>query len=246
METSISTLANATTMSSLQIAEATGKQHSHIMRDIRKMVEKINDSNEATSGLVGSGYHRGDRTQYKYLSEETRKYILDFAMGKSNSQYQITESCYMDAKGEKRIMFNLNKKACILLASGYDVILRAKIIDRWEELETQAAQTTLNLPAQTLDTVERLHKALCDARETIDRQNNILDEKSRIISDMERMASLLDPDHKSFTSSVDFQFVVDCMTRLLRLELVKAERVEAMEERISKLERSMKEKGGEI
>lgn len=29
----------------------------------------------------------------------------------------------------------LTKKDCLLLASGYDAILRAKIINRWEELE---------------------------------------------------------------------------------------------------------------
>lgn len=204
METSISRLANVTTISSLQVAEATGKAHNMIMRDIRN--------------------------------------ILDQGVDECN--FALTS--YTDKANRQSPCYQLTKKGCLILASGYNAKLREQIIDRWEELETQAAQTTLNFPAQTLDTVERLHKALCDARETIDRQNNILDEKSRIISDMERMASLLDPDHKSFTSSVDFQFVVDCITRLLRLELVKAERVEVMEGRISKLERSMKEKGGEI
>lgn len=206
METSISTLANATTMSSLEIAEIASKQHRHVLEAIRRM-------EPAWVEVTGSKFG---------LSE------------------------YTDSTGRKLPMYSLTKTECLYIATKFNDKVRARLILRWEELETQAAQITLNLPAQTLDTVERLHKALCDARETIDRQNNILDEKSRIISDMERMASLLDPDHKSFTSSVDFQFVVDCMTRLLRLELVKAERVEAMEERISKLERSMKEKGGEI
>lgn len=206
METSISTLANSTTMSSLEIAEIASKQHRHVLEAIRRM-------EPAWVEVTGSKFG---------LSE------------------------YTDSTGRKLPMYSLTKTECLYIATKFNDKVRARLILRWEELETQASKSTLNLPAQTLDTVERLHKALCDARETIDRQNNILDEKSRIIADMERMASLLEPDHKSFTSSVDFQFVVDCMTRLLRLELVKAERVEAMEERISKLERSMTEKGGAI
>lgn len=125
------------TMSSLQVAEITGKQHAHIMRDIRNMVDSIKKSNESTSGLVGSEYHRGDRTQYKFLSEHTQNILLNFATGENLPQYQITETFYIDAKGEKRAMYNLNKKACLLLASGYNVVLRAKIIDRWEELELE-------------------------------------------------------------------------------------------------------------
>lgn len=125
------------TMSSLQVAEITGKQHSHVMRDIRNMVDNIRKGNESTSGLVGLEYHRGDRTQYKFLSEQTQNIILNFAFGDNSSQYQIGESSYIDAKGESRAMYILNKKACLLLASSYDVILRAKIIDRWEELELE-------------------------------------------------------------------------------------------------------------
>lgn len=131
--TDIITITQAQTMSSLQIAELTGKQHSNVMRDIRKMAENLN---QFTSESVGSEYHRGDRTQYKYLSDKTQNALLDFAIGKNASQYIITETSYIDAKGESRAMYNLNKKACFLLASGYDVVLRAKIIDRWEELET--------------------------------------------------------------------------------------------------------------
>lgn len=37
------------TMTSLEIAEVTGKQHAHVMRDIRTLIDKINES---TSGLV--------------------------------------------------------------------------------------------------------------------------------------------------------------------------------------------------
>lgn len=95
------------TMSSVQIAELTGKLHKHVMRDIRNMADNLSQTNEPKSGPV------------------------------NYSSYVIKEDTYKDSKGELRAMFSLNKKACFLLASGYDVLLRAKIIDRWEELETE-------------------------------------------------------------------------------------------------------------
>ncbi|WP_289872899.1 Rha family transcriptional regulator [uncultured Duncaniella sp.] len=205
METSISSLVNATTMSSLEIAEVANKQHRHVLEAIRRM-------EPAWKEVTGSKFG---------LSE------------------------YTDSTGRKLPMYSLTKTECLYIATKFNDKARARLILRWEELEMQAAGAC-GIPGYALDTVEKLHKALLDAQETIDRQNDVIDEKSRIIADMERMASLLEPDHKSFTSSVDFQFVVDCMTRLLRLELVKAERVEDMERRITTLERLMREKGGEI
>ncbi|MGL5980853.1 MAG: Rha family transcriptional regulator, partial [Phocaeicola sp.] len=81
------------TMSSLQIAEVTGKQHAHIMRDIRNLLFQ---------GVAESNFGLGS---------------------------------YTDANGQDRPCYELTKKGCMILASGYDAVLREKIIDRWEELE---------------------------------------------------------------------------------------------------------------
>lgn len=84
------------TMSSLQIAEVTGKQHAHIMRDIRALLEQgVGQSNFGLSSYI-------------------------------NSQNKI-QPCY-----------SLTIKGCLILASGYNALLREKIINRWEELEIAA------------------------------------------------------------------------------------------------------------
>lgn len=80
-------------MTSLEIAELTGKQHAHIMRDIRGLLDQ----------------------------------------GVNETNFGLDE--YKDKKGETRPMFKLTKKGCLILASGYNAVLREKIINRWEELE---------------------------------------------------------------------------------------------------------------
>lgn len=92
-------------MSSLEIAEITGKGHFTVMRDIRNLIDNLKDING-----------------YNFVCVE-----------------------YRDKKGEMRPMYELGKKECLLLASGYDVALRAKIINRWEELETGKAKPIIQI-----------------------------------------------------------------------------------------------------
>lgn len=98
------------TMSSLQIAEIIGKQHSNVMRDIRNIIEQLED-----------------RRQFNFeLSSRTQP------MPNGGSK---EVSCYI-----------LTKKDCLLLASGYNANLRAKIINRWEELEAEKHSNVIQLP----------------------------------------------------------------------------------------------------
>lgn len=53
---------------------------------------------------------------------------------------------YSDANGQNRPCYFLTKKGCLILASGYDALLRERIINRWEELELEKRQELPKLP----------------------------------------------------------------------------------------------------
>lgn len=89
-------LGRTDTMTSLEIAEITGKKHAHVMRDIRTLLE------QGVSG-VNFGW-----SSYK--------------------QRQPNGGC------KDVPMFELTPKGCLILASGYDALLREKIINRLEVL----------------------------------------------------------------------------------------------------------------
>ena len=127
-------------MTSLEIAELTGKNHAHILRDIRNLLSQ--GVNESNFGLVE----------------------------------------YTDKKGERRPCYELTKKGCLILASGYDALLREKIINRWEELETkertggfvvpQTFSQALMLAAKQQEQIEEQRAALAQQGEEIVKLSN--------------------------------------------------------------------------
>lgn len=106
MTTDIQNIAQLQGMTSLQVSEATGKNHKNVLRDIR--------------GLLDQG-----------VSE------LNFEL--SSYQQQQPNGGY-----KKVPMYNLTPKGCLILASGYDPVLREKIIDKLEELNEREREA---LPA---------------------------------------------------------------------------------------------------
>lgn len=85
-------------MTSLEIAEVTGKQHQHVLRDI--------------DGLLQQGVDA--------------------------SNFGLTS--YTDKSNRQQRCYSLTPKGCLILASGYDALLREKIINRLEAVETGVAQ----------------------------------------------------------------------------------------------------------
>lgn len=127
-------------MTSLEIAEVTGKQHAHIMRDIRTLLDQ---------GVAESNFGLGS---------------------------------YKDKNNQERPCYELTKKGCLILASGYDALLREKIINRWEELETkertggfvvpQTFSQALMLAAKQQEQIEEQKAALAQQGEEIVKLSN--------------------------------------------------------------------------
>lgn len=120
-------------MSSLEIAELTGKRHDNIVRDIRSLLKQ------------GVSHLNFEESSYKQPQPRG---------------------------GYKELpCFELTKKGCLILASGYDAVLREKIIDRWEQLELEKRKP------QTPQTYLEALKALVSSEE----------EKQRLAQEKQRL-----------------------------------------------------------
>lgn len=154
------TLINETDkMSSLEIAELTGKRHAHIMRDIKNLLEQ----------------------------------------GVSESNFGLTS--YQDKSNRQKPCFNLTKKGCLILASGYNAVLREKIIDRWEALETGKATPTFQVP-QTFS--EALMLAAQQQHE-IERQRMEIESKDKRIHSLEFDAGLNESTIRFLEKRTEYQ-----------------------------------------
>lgn len=77
---------------------------------------------------------------------------------------------YTDSRGRRYPCFNLPKDLCLTLVSGYNVVLRKRIIDRWLQLEQsqpvktpQSLAEALRLAADLEEQKERLQQQLTEA-----------------------------------------------------------------------------------
>ena len=104
-------------MSSREIAELCEKRHDNVIRDIRKMLEDLKPEKDAL--------------KFEDISDE------------APAVQGFKENVYLDAYGREKPEYLLNFELTMTLISGYNVVLRNRIIKRWQELELQQQQIQL-------------------------------------------------------------------------------------------------------
>ena len=136
------------TMTSVEIAEITGKEHKNVLVDVDNLLEK----------------------------------------GVSRLNFQ--PSNYTTDRGKTYRCFELTKKGCLILASGYDAVLREKIINRWEQLETEkrnggfvipkTLSQALMLAAKQAEQIEQQQKLLEVQKPKVEFFDSVADSKTAV------------------------------------------------------------------
>ena len=83
---------------------------------------------------------------HAHVMRDIKTLIEQGAVGQSN--FGLAE--YKDAQGKPRPMYLLDFDATMTLVTGYNAVLRAKVIKRWRELETGEAKPISQTPIQSL------------------------------------------------------------------------------------------------
>ncbi|MDY4478545.1 phage antirepressor KilAC domain-containing protein [[Pasteurella] aerogenes] len=131
---------NATlTMSSREIAELCEKQHNHVLRDIRAYIGAIL---QMERGI--------DVKSLDWSEKEGVELFGHTPVGGVVCRYETNPQ-----NNQNYPVYYLDKSATITIISGYNILLRKKIIDRWQELENQQKLTAL-LPQNYLQALEAL------------------------------------------------------------------------------------------
>ena len=98
------------------------------------------------------------------------------------------ETSYQDKLNRQKPCFNLTKKGCLILASGYNAVLREKIIDRWEALETGKAPPAYQVPqsfADALMLAAQQQKQIEEQAKTISENVKAIEAKDKQIAVLE-------------------------------------------------------------
>lgn len=160
------------------------------MNNLIKVSETVNAKETMCSteiAVLASKQHSNVMRDIRNLLEQ----------GVSQINFELAE--YSDNQGKPRPCYNLTKKGCLILASGYDALLREKIINRWEELEKEKRfgnfvipstfSEALMLAAKQAEEIEEKNKLLLEQTPKVEFYNAVTGSEDTI--DMRTVATVL-------------------------------------------------------
>lgn len=173
LDTTNELIPNLKGMTSLEIAEVTGKRHDAILRDIRNLLKQ---------GVAA---------------------------------HNFVETYYTDKSNRKSPCFNLTPKGCLILASGYDAVLREKIINRLEYLENE--KKAIQTPQTYIEALEALvasEKEKEHLRIESEKQQKQIEQKDKAIIKLQPKADFAEAAFKKILFS--FGNLLNCCTFAVR------------------------------
>ncbi|VEJ45247.1 phage antirepressor KilAC domain-containing protein [Bartonella vinsonii] len=146
---------------------------------------KINDSTVQTMSSVEIAELCGKR--HDHVMRDVKKMLEEISAPKFGGADFL--GSYIDEQKKPRPCYHLPKRECLILISGYSTTLRAKIIDRWQQLEEQLAAPKIDYSKP-----EALLGVLNHLQSQIDQQNSMIAElepKAMALDHLQRSEGLL-------------------------------------------------------
>lgn len=142
----MSALALSTTlMSSSEIANLTGKEHKNVLRDIRVQLLMVLCDKEVRSMHA---MHGRTMALSAFVATNSVEMFKSLLVGDgSNLSHEQNQGFRVEVDDRKYIAaIHLNQTHTLTLMTGYDVVARAKVVTRWQELEAAATPPAPALP----------------------------------------------------------------------------------------------------
>ena len=148
---------NDYTISSTEVAQMIGKEHSKLLKDIRRYKEQIAEANFG-------------------LGDESKISLVDF----------FTETTYMDANNQLRPSYNITRKGCEFIANKLTgtkgTMFTAKFINRFHEMEdTLVNRKYIDQLGEITTSITSFAKSVTELTDSITSMNariQILEEKN--------------------------------------------------------------------
>ena len=171
---------------------------------------------ESSDALTMSSREIAELTgkQHKNVLVDIRKMMDDLGINSAEFTAQ-----YKDSIGRSLVMFNLPKRETIILVSGYSVAMRARIIDRWQELEEKQTPAT---PKTYIEALEKLldsekeklvlKEELKAAEPKVEFVNNYVDAKgNKTFRGLVKMLNVNEREFRNWLRDSKIMYRLDCV-----------------------------------